>query len=290
MGGTFWQGFMVGRRDDGDWKSIVGRVIEGAEGLDVERDGDVVTVTLNRPEVMNAMTGFLFREFGRVFRELTADESVRAVILTGAGGNFCSGADVGEQSDRAGGAVAVNPLRNLRRIKASAQALHECQHPVVAKVYGVAAGAGLNMALGCDLVYAADTARFSEIFARRGLTIDFGGSWVLPRRVGLHRAKELALLAEVIDAAEADRIGLVNRILPEADLDGHVADVVARIAAGPPLALSMSKALLNTGSQTSMSQALEAEGQAQAVNFGTQDTREAAMAWIQKRQPEFEGR
>ena len=105
MGGTFWQGFMVGRRDGGDWKSIVERVIEGAEGLDVERDGDVVTVTLNRPEVMNAMTGFLFREFGRVFRELTADESVRAVILTGAGGNFCSGADVGEQSDRAGGAV-----------------------------------------------------------------------------------------------------------------------------------------------------------------------------------------
>jgi len=153
----------------------------------------------------------------------------------------------------------------------------------------VAAGAGLNMALGCDLVYAADTARFSEIFARRGLTIDFGGSWVLPRRVGLHRAKELALLAEVIDAVEADRIGLVNRIVAEADLDAHVADVVGRIAAGPPLALSMSKALLNNGGQTSMSQALEAEGQAQATNFGTQDTREAAQAWIEKRQPEFKG-
>ncbi len=186
--------------------------------------------------------------------------------------------------------MGVNALRHLQRCMASAQALCEGQHPVVDEVYGVAAGAGLNMALGCDLVYAADTARFSEIFARRGLTIDFGGSWVLPRRVGLHRAKELALLAEVIDAAEADRIGLVNRILPEADLDAHVADVVARIAAGPPLALSMSKALLNNGSQTSMSQALEAEGQAQAVNFGTQDTREAAMAWVQKRQPEFEGR
>tara|TARA_B100000953_G_scaffold298353_1_gene294992 strand:- start:1260 stop:2105 length:846 start_codon:yes stop_codon:yes gene_type:complete len=281
---------MVGRRDDGDWKSIVGSVIEGAEGLDVERDGDVVTVTMNRPEVMNAMTGRMFRDFGRIFRDLHADESVRAVVLTGAGGNFCSGADVGGQSERASGEVASNPLRNLRQIKASAQALHECQHPVVAKVFGVAAGAGLNMALGCDLVYAADTARFSEIFARRGLTIDFGGSWVLPRRVGLHRAKELALLAEVIDAAEADRIGLVNRIVAEADLDAHVADVVERIAAGPPLALSMSKALLNNGAQTSMSQALEAEGQAQATNFGTQDTREAARAWIEKRQPEFEGR
>ena len=169
-------------------------------------------------------------------------------------------------------------------------ALHELQHPTVAKVRGVAAGAGLNLALGCDLVYASDNARFSEIFARRGLSIDFGGSWVLPRRVGLHRAKELALLAEVIDAAEADRIGLVNRILPDADLDAHVDDVVARITAGPPLALTMSKALLNNGAQTSMSQALEAEGQAQATNFGTNDVREAGLAWLEKRPAEFEGR
>ena len=112
----------------------------------------------------------------------------------------------------------------------------------------------------------------------------------MPRRVGLHRAKELALLAEVIDAAEADRIGLVNRILPDADLDAHVDDVVARIAAGPPLALSMSKALLDQGAQTSMSQALEAECQAQATNFGTSDVREAGTAWLEKRPAEFEGR
>ena len=262
---------------------------EGAEGLVVDRSGDVVTVIMDRPEVMNAMTGAMFSEFGRIFRDLHADETVRCVVLTGTGGHFCSGAAVGGQSMRASGPVSSNPLRNLRQIKTSAMALHDCQHPVVAKIRGVAAGAGLNMALGCDLVYAAATARFSEIFARRGLPIDFGGSWVLPRRVGLHRAKELALLAEVIDATEADRIGLVNRVVPEVDLDAHVADVVGRIAAGPPLALSMSKALLNNGGHTSMSQALEAEGQAQATKFGTQDTREAAQAWIEKRQPEFEG-
>ena len=263
---------------------------EGADGLVVGRSGDVVTVTMDRPEVMNAMTGTMFAEFGRIFRDLNVDDTVRCIVITGAGGNFCSGADVGGQSKRASGAVSSNPLRNLRQIKASAMALHDCQHPVVAKVRGVAAGAGLNMALGCDLVYAADTARFSEIFARRGLTIDFGGSWVLPRRVGLHRAKELALLAEVIDATEADRIGLVNRVVAEADLDAHVDDVVARIVAGPPLALSMSKALLNNGAQTSMSQALEAEAATQATNFGSADTREAARAWIEKRQPDFEGR
>ncbi|MDG2427344.1 MAG: enoyl-CoA hydratase-related protein [Acidimicrobiales bacterium] len=261
----------------------------GADGLVVERTGGVVTVTINRPEVMNAMTTKMFGEFGRIFRSLNADDTVRCVVLTGAGGNFCSGADVGGQSRRASGVTSSNPLRNLRQIKASAMALHDCQHPVVAKVHGMAAGAGLNMALGCDLVYAADTARFSEIFARRGLTIDFGGSWVLPRRIGLHRAKELALLAEVIDAVEADRIGLVNRVVHEAELDAYVDDVVARIAAGPPLALSMSKALLNHGVETSMSQALEAEAAAQATNFGTGDTREAGQAWIEKRPPKFTG-
>ncbi len=263
---------------------------DSSEQLLVERDGCVVTVTLNRPEVMNAMTSALFVDFGDLCRDLNRDETVRAVVVTGAGGNFCSGADVGPQAARATGATPVVPLRNMRRIKESAIALHELQHPTVAKVRGVAAGAGLNLALGCDLVYASDNARFSEIFARRGLSIDFGGSWVLPRRVGLHRAKELALLAEVIDAAEADRIGLVNRILPDADLDAHVDDVVARIAAGPPLALSMSKALLDQGAQTSMRQALEAECQAQATNFGTSDVREAGTAWLEKRPAEFEGR
>ncbi len=255
----------------------------------VERSGGRLDVTLNRPDVMNAMTGRNFADFGRLCRRINRDASIRVVVITGAGGNFCSGADVDSQAARATGAEPSSPLRNLRSIKESAQALHEIQHPVIAKVRGVAAGAGLNLALGCDLVYASDDARFSEIFARRGLTIDFGGSWVLPRRVGLHRAKELALLAEVIDAAEADRIGLVNRVLPDDDLDAHVDDVADRIAAGPPLALSMSKALLNNGVQTSMSQALEAEGQAQATNFGTADVREAGRAWIEKRPAEFTG-
>ena len=237
-----------------------------------------------------AMTSQNFADFGDLCRDLDRDETVRAVVVTGAGGNFCSGADVGPQAARATGAKPMVPLRNMRRIRESALAFHELQHPTVAKVRGVAAGAGLNLALGCDLVYASDDARFSEIFARRGLSIDFGGSWLLPRRVGLHRAKELVLLTEVIDAAEADRIGLVNRILPAADLDAHVDDVVARIVAGPPLALSMSKALLDHGSQTSMSQALEAEAQAQATNFATSDVREAGLAWIEKRPAEFEGR
>ncbi|MBV14290.1 MAG: enoyl-CoA hydratase [Acidimicrobiales bacterium] len=264
-------------------------MIEGTGDLLVDRDGAVVTVTINRPQVMNAMTPQMFVDFGRVCRSVNGDETVRVLVLTGAGGNFCSGADVSGQADRVSGDTPVVPLRNMRRIKEAAMALHDVQHPVVAKVRGVAAGAGLNIALGCDLVYASDQARFSEIFARRGLSLDFGGSWLLPRRVGLHRAKELALLAEVIDAQEADRIGLVNRVLPDGELDAHVDDVVSRIAAGPPLALSMSKELLNSGSVSSMGQALEAEGLAQSVNLATSDIREAGQAWVEKRHARFEG-
>ena len=262
----------------------------GTEELRITRASDIVTITIHRPEVMNAMTAAMFADFGKACREINEDISIRAVVVTGEGGNFCSGADVGGKRNEAIAASATIPLRNLRRIKESAQALYDIQHPVIAKVRGVAAGAGLNLALGCDLIYASNNARFSEVFARRGLSIDFGGSWLLPRRVGLHRAKELVFLAEVIDAVEADRIGLVNRVIPDAELDAYVDDIVERTAAGPPLSLSLSKALLNNGTTSSMSQALEAEGSAQASNFSTEDVREAGLAWAEKRPAKFIGR
>ncbi len=275
---------------------MIGRVramaahIEGSDGLLVEKNGPVVTITIDRPEVMNAMTTEMFANFGRICRQVSTDPGVRAVVVTGSGGNFCSGADVGAQGQRAADEERPHQLRTMRLISETVIALHELQHPVVAKVRGVAVGAGMNLALGCDMVVASDTARFSEIFARRGLSLDFGGSWLLPRQVGMHRAKELALLTEVIDAAEADRIGLVNRVVPDEDLDGAVADIVEKIVAGPPLALSMSKKLLNSGAVSSLSQALEAEAQAQTVNFSTADVVEAARSWSEKRPAEFQGR
>jgi 2-(1,2-epoxy-1,2-dihydrophenyl)acetyl-CoA isomerase len=140
------------------------------------------------------------------------------------------------------------------------------------------------------MVIASDTARFSEIFARRGLTIDFGGSWALPRRVGMHRAKELTLLADIIDAAEADRIGLVNRVVPDAELDAIVAELAARLAAGPPIALAQAKRLLNNAIGSTLDQALDEEGAAQTINFATADTAEAVRAFLDKRTPTFQGR
>jgi 2-(1,2-epoxy-1,2-dihydrophenyl)acetyl-CoA isomerase len=181
-------------------------------------------------------------------------------------------------------------LTRMRRIGEVCIALHRVPQPTIAKVNGVAAGAGLNLALTCDLIVASDAARFSEIFARRGLSIDFGGSWLLPRLVGMHRAKELALLADIIDAHEADRVGLVNRVVPAAELDGFVGGWASRLAAGPPIALGLTKRLLDEAFSSSLEEAIEAEARCQVVNFGTEDATEALTAFTTKREPRFRGR
>jgi enoyl-CoA hydratase/carnithine racemase len=168
-------------------------------------------------------------------------------------------------------------------------ALHRMPKPTIAKVDGIAAGAGCNLALGCDLIVASEDARFSEIFSRRGLSVDFGGSWVLPRLIGLHRAKELAFFAEIVSAKEAADIGLVNRVVPTAELDAFVHGWARTLAAGPPLALSMTKTLLNNGLVTSMEQAVEDEARCQALNFSTADAVEAMQAFSEKRDPNFRG-
>ncbi len=162
--------------------------------------------------------------------------------------------------------------------------------PTIAKVDGVAVGAGLSLALGCDLVVCSDRARLSMIFSRRGLALDNGASWLLPRLVGLARAKEIALFGGMWSGEEAAAIGLVNRALPLDELDAFVADWAATLAAGPPLALSMTKTMLNASSMASMEQAVEDEARCQALNFSTKDTAEAMAAYSEKREPSYTGR
>ena len=256
------------------------------ETLLVERaPNGVVTLTLNRPERKNAMNTAMFNELLAVFREVDASTSDRVLVITGAGDAFCSGADLGDR-----GSDTRPALARLHWVADIALALHRIPKPVIAKVNGVAVGAGMNLALGCDLIIASDTARFSEIFARRGLSIDFGGSWLLPRLIGMHRAKELAFFADIISAKEAAELGLVNRVLPASQLDAFVADWADRLAAGPPLALSMTKRLLTNSFTTTMDEALEAEGLAQSVNTATEDTAEAIRAFLERREPRFKGR
>jgi 2-(1,2-epoxy-1,2-dihydrophenyl)acetyl-CoA isomerase len=224
-------------------------------------------------------------ELTSVFREVATSTEDRVMVLTGAGGDFSSGADLTDSAE-----LTASSLWYMRRISDLALALHEIPQPTIAKVPGVAAGMSANLAFGCDLVIASEEARFSEIFARRGLALDCGGSWILPRRVGLHKAFELAYFAEVISAADASELGLVNRVVPAAELDKTVDDWASRLASGPPLALSMIKAQLHVGAESSLAQALEHEATSQAVNFASADTAEAMLAFMQKRDPKFTGR
>jgi len=253
------------------------------EGVRLALADGIATLTMSNPRRKNAVTGPMWGELAEAFRWVAHDDDVRVLVITGEGDEFCSGADLSD-------APEAHWLAQMRHINTGCQALHDIPQPTVARVDGIAAGAGLNLALACDLVVASDRSRFSEIFARRGLSIDYGGSWFLPRRVGLHKAKELALLAPIIDAAEADRIGLVNRVVPAADLDAFVGEWAAQLAAGPPVALAQTKALLDRSSTSTLAESLAAEAAAQTVNFGTDDTREAIAAFLQKRPPTYTGR
>lgn len=257
------------------------------ETLDCRIDGPVATVTLDRQRRKNAATVRMWHELNQVLVDLGRDDAVRVVVLTGAGDAFCSGADI---ADGGGDGPPRHWTRRMEEVNDVCLALHALPQPTIARVNGVAAGAGANLALGCDLVVAADTATFSQIFAKRGLSVDFGGSWLLPRLVGLHKALELALLADMIDADEALRIGLINRVVPRVDLDAAVAEWTERLVASPPIALASIKRLIRFGAHSSLADALAAEGVAQSVNFTTADTVEAFAAFLEKRQPTFRGR
>lgn len=246
-----------------------------------DRDG-IRTLTLNRPHRKNAIDVELWHALAAALHEADTDDAVRAVVLTGAGGAFCSGADIGTGE-------VVHPRRKLQRLTDVALALHNLTVPTIAKVTGVAVGAGWNLALGCDLVVATPESAFCQIFSRRGLSVDLGGSWLLPKIVGLQQAKRLVLLADMIDAAEAHQLGLVTWLQEADTIDGFVDTLARRLADGPPFALAQSKALLNDGAASTFAEALGNEARAQPGNFATADSAEAYQAFAAKRDPSFTG-
>jgi 2-(1,2-epoxy-1,2-dihydrophenyl)acetyl-CoA isomerase len=246
-------------------------------------DSGVRMLTLNRPERKNALNPQLWRELADALRATARDDDVRVLVITGAGGAFCSGADISVPED-------IHPRHKLRRLSDVALALHDLAIPTIAKVDGVAVGAGWNLALGCDFVVATPEARFCQIFSKRGLSVDLGGSWLLPKLVGLQQAKRLVLLADTIDAEEARSLGMVTWVKQAAEIDGFVDELAATLAAGPPVALAHSKALLNDGANATLAEAVANEARAQPGNFATADSMEAYAAFAEKRAPAFTGR
>ena len=258
------------------------------ESLTWELEDHVATVTLNRPEKKNAMTWTMFNEIHDVFERASREEGVRCLVVTGAGGAFCSGADLADPANLVDSVFAFKD--RMRTIHSITSAVVHCTVPTVAKVTGIAAGAGCNLAFCCDLVVATREAAFAELFVKRGLVVDFGGSWALSRLLPLNRAKELALLGETLPAEEAARWGLVNRLCEASEVDQVVKDITTRIVALPPRTATMIKENLNRAAERSLEQNLDAESLTQSLAFGSDDTREALMAFVEKREPRFRGR
>jgi 2-(1,2-epoxy-1,2-dihydrophenyl)acetyl-CoA isomerase len=255
--------------------------------ITIRDDGPIRTLIMSNPGAKNAVPPSGWTELADAFNDFEASDQ-RVLVVTGSEGEFCAGADMGG-SEIATPSAADNAAR-MRMTNVAAIALHRLSKPTIAAVDGVAVGAGMNLAIGCDIVIASEGARFSEIFVKRGLTVDFGGTWLLPRLVGLARARELALTGRIFGAQEALEIGLISEVVPQGDLEDRANDLALSLASGAPLAQSIIKRAMDRSSSMTFEQSLAFEQQAQAILLGSEDLVEGAAAFIQKRDPEFKGR
>ncbi len=251
----------------------------------------VATLTFNRPEVMNALTFEVYAQLRDLFETLRYDEAVRAIVLTGAGDNFCSGGDVHEIIGELLKRDMKGHLEFTRMTGAVVQNMRLLDKPIIAALNGMTAGAGSVIALASDLRMASEKARFAFLFTRVGLTgADMGAGYLLPRVVGMGRAFELLLLGDTIDAPTAERYGLVNRVVPHAELLSTAHEWARRLAQGPALAISMTKRMLNREQNMDLISAIEAEAQAQALLLMGEDHRCFYEAFKAKEKPKFTGR
>ncbi|WP_308013230.1 enoyl-CoA hydratase/isomerase family protein [Streptomyces beigongshangae] len=247
-------------------------------------------ITLDRPEAMNALTPDHRDHLVRLLEEASADAGTRAVVLTATGRGFCAGADLRggpPAADRAPGDVARLVRNGAQRLIA---AVLDCEKPVISAVNGTAAGLGAHLAYACDLVLAAESARFIEVFVRRGLVPDGGGAHLLPRLIGPQRAKELMFFGDPLTAQDAYRLGLVNRVVPDGELEKTARTWAERLATGPTRALALTKQLVNASLDADRATAFTAEAAAQEINMTTADATEGVTAFVERRSPHYEGR
>lgn len=251
----------------------------------------IATLTLNRPERLNALGGTLREDLYDAILKVSQDDDIRAVVITGAGRGFCSGGDVKNMSerDKAGtGSPMREKIAPSRDI--TIMAMRDCPKPIIAAVNGAAAGAGFNLALACDMRIASSAAKFSQAFVKRGLHPDWGGTWFLPRLVGTAKACELIFTADTIDAAEAYRLGIVNAVVAPEELMNKSYELAKKIASGPPIAIRLAKRAIYHNQDCDLRAGLEYETYAQNTCRETEDSKEGVKAFMEKRAPNFQGR
>lgn len=252
-------------------------------------DNGVSWITLNRPEAMNAVTWEQRERVIGLLAEASADPAVRAVVLTATGRGFCAGADLRgapATGERVPGDVARTIRLGAQRLIA---AVLDCEKPVIAAVNGTAAGIGAHLAFACDLVLAAGSAKFIEVFVRRGLVPDGGGAYLLPRLIGPQRAKELMFFGDSLPAAEAERLGLVNRVVPDEELAETARAWAQRLAGGPTRSIALTKQLVNASMDADRATAFAAEAMAQEINMTTRDANEGVASFVERRAPKYRG-
>ncbi len=254
-------------------------------------ENGVSWITLNRPEAMNAVTWDQRERIIALLAEASADPDVRCVVVTATGRGFCAGADLRGAPSSAGDRVAGDVARMIRLgAQRFISAVLDCEKPVIAAVNGTAAGIGAHLAFACDLVLAADSARFIEVFVRRGLVPDGGGAYLLPRLIGPQRAKQLMFFGDAVPAAEALGMGLVNRVVPADELSKTAREWAERLAQGPTRALTLTKQLVNASLDVDRSVAFAAEATAQEINMTTRDAQEGVASFVERREARYEGK
>jgi len=255
-----------------------------------KREDQVEIITLNRPEIMNCFNNNILLALTRKFEALHQDDDCRAVVITGEGRGFCTGADLTGGGARADAATPMGMRLSTHVYSAVIRSMVTMEKPVIGAINGDAAGAGCNFALACDILVASEKARFIQVFVRRGLVVDMGGTFFLPRLVGLSKAKELAFSGEAIEAQRALELGLVSKVVPHESLMDEAMEMARKLAQGPTRAIGMIKRMLNRSFESDLETALEMEASLQGIAVSTPDVVEGITSFLQKRPANFTGK